>query len=71
MASLNEILSALQNAVTATNNLGNKVAAAFPQAAAVSTATVTAGSIVYTSSQAAGFLTVTTSSGGVYKVPLY
>lgn len=71
MASLQDLLSALQNGVTAINNLKEQIATTFPQASAVSTGAATAGTITFTSSQATGFLTVTTSSGASYKVPLY
>jgi hypothetical protein len=71
MASLDDLLTALQNGVEAINRLTTQVRTTFPQASAVSTSAATAGTITYTSSQATGFLTVTTSSGGSYKVPLY
>ena len=69
-ASLTEILAALQNGVTAINNLSIQLTTFFPQATSVSTS-ATAGTITYTSSQAAGWLTVVTSSGKSYKVALY
>ena len=69
--SLSDILAALQNGVQAVNNLSDQIAATFPQAAAVSTAAATAGTITFTSSLAAGFLTVITSSGATYKIPLF
>ncbi len=69
-ASLAEILTALQDGVRAINNLKTALNNIFPQASAVSVTPPT-GTITYTSSQAAAFLSVQTSSGGVYKVPLY
>ena len=71
MASLDLILTALQNGVTAIQSLNSQLALVFPQATAVSTTAATAGTITFTSSQAAGFLSVVTSSGATYKVPLY
>lgn len=71
MASIGEILAALQNGVAAINNLSDQIATTFPQASAVSTSAATAGAITFTSSLAAGFLTVITSSGATYKVPLF
>jgi hypothetical protein len=71
-ASLDMILTALQNGVTAINNLNITLGQVFPQTTATSTLASTAiGTITFTSSQASAFLTVTTSSGGVYKMPLY
>lgn len=70
-ASLNDLLAAMQNGVQAMNALTAQVAATFPQASALSTSAATAGAITFTSSQAAAFLTVITSSGATYYVPLY
>jgi hypothetical protein len=66
-----DILAALQNLVTATNALVTKLGNIFPQATATSSTAPTVGTITFTSSQAANFLSVLTSSGGTYKVPLY
>lgn len=71
MTSLQDILTTLQNGVKAINGLTQQMKNVFPQATAVSTTAATAGAVTYTSSQAVAFLSVTTSSGGVYKVPLY
>lgn len=65
-----DLLQTLQQGVQAINNLRSTILTTFPQAGALSTS-ATAGTITYTSSQASAFLSVTTSSGGVYKVPLY
>ena len=67
---LGDLLQTMQQGVTAINNLTSQIKATFPQVSATST-TVTAGSISFTSSEAALFLVVATSSGGSYKVPLY
>lgn len=69
--SLSEILAALQNGVTAIRDLKGTLENVFPQATATSTSAPSAGAITYSSSQAALFLTVETSSGGTYKIPLY
>lgn len=69
--SIADILSALQNGVTAINNLATKLDQIFPQTTASSTAVPAAGGITFNSSQAATFITVTTSTGGTYQVPGY
>jgi hypothetical protein len=84
MLSLNDILTSLQQGVQGINNLSanvstlnatvsavnNTIKTTFPQAGALS-ATATTGALTYSSSQPATFLTVITSSGGTYKVPLF
>lgn len=69
--SLSEILAALQNGVTGINNLTAKIGTVFPQSGTVATTLSSAGTITFTSSQVRGWLLVTTSSGGIYSVPLY
>lgn len=69
--SLTEILTALQNGVQAINKLNTTLGTIFPQTTALSTTAAVAGTITFTSSQAVVFLSVTTSSGGIYKIPLY
>lgn len=69
--SLSELMSTLQNGVEAVNNLSQQIAATFPQASALSTTAPSTGTITFISSRAATFLTVTTSSGATYHVPLY
>lgn len=69
--SLTEILTTLQSGVQAIQQLNETLQSVFPQAAALSTAAATAGTITYTSSQAAAFLSIETSSGGTYKIPLF
>lgn len=76
MASIDEILSAIQNGVTAINNVGTKLSDTFLQQGVVVTAATSAtiaanSTIAFTSSQAAGFLSVTTSSGVAYYFPIY
>jgi len=73
MISLAEVLAAMQNGVTAINNLGDKLSTTFLQSGTVvSSAVATTGStITFTSSQAAGFIAVTTSSGAAYYFPIY
>lgn len=69
--SLGDILAAMQNGVTAINNLKSALDDIFPQVTALSTTAATAGTITFTSSQAVAFMSIETSSGGTYKVPLY
>jgi len=70
--SINDILTSLQQGVQAINNLNITIKAIFPQISGNSTsAPSAAGSITYTSSQAAGFTLVTLSSGATVKVPYY
>lgn len=66
-----DILTALQNAVQAINNLNTTMGRVFPQAGASSSLAPAAGTITFTSSQAAIFLSVLTSSGGTYRIPGY
>lgn len=68
MVSLNDILTALQNGVTAINNLPDRLATAF--ITQVSTGAVV-GTVTFTSSQASAFGVIQTSSGGSYKIALY
>ena len=70
-ASLDVILTTMQAGVTAISNLSTQLAKVFPQATAASTTIPAAGAITFSSSQAAAFLSVTTSSGGVYRISLY
>jgi len=70
-AGITDIVVTLQNGVNAINNLAQQLSQIFPQATAVSTTAATAGAITYTSSQAAAFLSVVTSSGGTYKIALF
>lgn len=71
--SLADILAALQNGVTAIQTLTKQIATTFPvQVGAITTvAPSTVGGTVFTSSEAAAFMTVTASSGYAYRIPLY
>lgn len=73
MANINDILAAIQQGVQAINGLNNRLSTTFLQSGTVvSSAVATTGStITFTSSQAAGFLAVTTSSGASYYLPLF
>ena len=69
---LGDILQTLQQGVQAINNLSVQIKTTFPlpQGTALSTSATT-GAITYNSSQPSQFLTIITSSGGTYKVPLF
>lgn len=69
--SLSELMSVMQNGVQAINNLTTQISVTFPQASAVSTTSPSTGTIAFQSSRADGFLTVITSSGATFLVPLY
>lgn len=73
MSSIDVLLTTMQNGVTALNNLTNTLTQTFLQSGTVvSSAIATTGStITFTSSQAAGFMAVTTSSGAAYYFPIY
>lgn len=72
MAGLSDLLSALQNGVIALNSVNKTLGTVFPGATAVSTtAPSSVGAVTFTSSQAVGFISVTTSSGYTAKIPLY
>lgn len=70
MASLNDILAALQNGVSALNKLTLQLKTTFPPITALTTFAPTAGAITYSSSQVTAFGLVQTSSGGSYRVAL-
>ncbi len=59
--SLTEILSALQNGVTAINNLATRLDDVFPQASATST---------FAGAASGSYISVLTSTGGTYKLSL-
>lgn len=67
---LGDLLQTMQQGVQAINNLTTQIRATFPQVAALSTS-ATVGTITFSSSQPSQFMTVITSSGATYKVPLY
>lgn len=69
---ISDLIATLQNGVTAIYKLQQQLAATFPQATLVSTAARgSVGSITFSSSQAVGFLSVTTSSGFAGWVAIY
>jgi len=67
-----DILAALQNGVTAINNLASTMRTLFPPLSGIST-TVAAGTgtLAFSSSLASAFGTITTSSGASFRVALY
>lgn len=69
MADISDVLTAMQNAVTAINTLNQTLASVFPQASASVTHSATAGADTLPANPS-GFLTITVS-GVTYKVPLY
>lgn len=69
MADITDLLTAVQNAVTAINTLNQTLAATFPQADAGITHSATAGGDTLPADPS-GFLTVTLN-GQAFKVPLY
>ena len=69
--SLGDLLSAMQNGVTALNSLNRTIASIFPEVTANSTVAATAGAITFSSSLALGFMLVELSSGVTVKVPYY
>jgi len=72
MASITDLITALQNGVTALNSVNKTLGQVFPGATAVSTtAPSSVGAITFSSSQAKGFITVVTSSGFSAKMALY
>ncbi len=72
VASLSDILTSLQNGVTAANSLNQTIARVFPGATALSTTIPSSvGALTFTSSQPKGFISVITSSGFAGKIPIY
>lgn len=67
---IGDLLQTMQQGVIAIQTLTSQIKSTFPSVAALSTS-ATAGTITFNSSQPSQFLTVVTSSGGTYKVPLY
>jgi hypothetical protein len=68
---LSDILAALQNGVAAVGYLRQQLGKIFPQSAVISSTAPGVGELVFDSSQATGFLAVTTSSGFTGYVALY
>ena len=73
MGTFTDILTALSNGVNAINALNKRLSTTFlQQGTVVSSVITTANStITFTSSQAAGFIAVTTSSGAAGYLPWY
>jgi hypothetical protein len=69
-SSLTDILVALQNGVGALSKVAKSLSTAFPQVTGTSS-TVTAGTITFNSSQAAGFITAFSTTGATIKIPFY
>lgn len=67
---LGDILQTLQQGVQAINALTVQIKNTFPQVSSLSTSATTGG-ISFSSSEAAAFQTIISSSGATYKVPLY
>jgi hypothetical protein len=70
---LSDVLSAMQNGVNAIRDLTKTINGVFPHSGGV-TATPpssTPATTTFLSSQSQGFMSVVTSSGGTYFVPLY
>lgn len=61
----------LQNVVTGINNIGKLLAGTLSVQVTGTSTSATAGTITFTSSQAAGFLTLVSSAGTTIKVPYY
>jgi len=67
-----DILQSFQQLVQGVQTINTTIKSIFPQVTTSSTsAPATTGSITFTSSEASGFLLVTTSSGATVKVPFY
>jgi hypothetical protein len=70
MTDLRDILSAVQNGVVALNNLATQMQTV-TRVTGISTGIPAVGSLSFSSSLAVAFITVTTSSGGTYKLAAY
>lgn len=70
MASLADVLAALQNGVQAIGGLTTQLRDSFPPITTISTTAPATGAITYTSSLVSAFGLVTTSSGGSYRIAL-
>lgn len=71
MASLGDILAAVQNLVQATNQEVIQLKTAFPHSTATSSFITATGAISFNSSQPVAFMVVTSSSGAVFKIPVF
>lgn len=70
MTSLSDLLSAMQNGVSAINTLTIQLKNSFPPITTLTTAAPTAGTLSYSSSLITAFGLVQTSSGGTYRIAL-
>jgi hypothetical protein len=61
----------LQNVVSALRDIGKTVSGTLPVQVTGTSTSATAGTITFTSSQAAGFLTLVSSTGATIKIPYY
>lgn len=68
MASLQDILLAINSLNQAVNNIGQQIT---PITSITSQAASSVGALSFTSSEPTTFLVVRTSSGGTYRVPGY
>jgi hypothetical protein len=67
---INDILAAMQNAVTAINGLNKTLQTLFPPITAPTSVAPATGAVTYNSSQVSAFGLVQTSSGGVFRIAL-
>lgn len=71
MASLDDLLYAMQNGVTAVNELNATLAERFPPIANPITVASTTAATLFGSSQVIAYATVTTTSGAPFRVALF
>lgn len=64
-------LAVLQNVVTAMEGIKKTISATLSVQVTGTSTSATAGTVTFTSSQAAGFLTLISSAGTTIKVPYY
>lgn len=69
-SSLTDIFAVLQNGVTALGSVAKSLSNAFPQVTGTSSA-ATVGTLSFSSSQPAGFITIVSTSGATLKLPYY
>lgn len=63
--------ASLQNVVTAMRDIGKTLTSTLSVQVTGTSTSATAGTITFTSSQAAGFLTLVSSTGATIKLPYY
>lgn len=71
VTAIRDIITGQSELVVATENISTAITASFPPLANPSTGAPPAGTVLYTSSLAAAFVFVTTSSGALYRLALY